>query len=288
MKKIILRVLVVVALAVAGAAAFAQFKFSHAASAQFQATEFSIREQVATADVELGKRLYSVRTGCVDCHGEDLSGNLIMESGAMGTVHGANLTPFNLSSWSDEEIARAIRYGIHKTGRSLQFMPSFDYQSLSLGDVAALVAFLRSVPPVERPGHVNAFGPVAKLLSLLGQMPILFPAAHMDLNQGFGEKPAEGPTPEFGKYLAQACAGCHGHEFHGGKIPGGDPSWPEASNIRLGSNPVWTEASFRETIMSGVSPISGAKLRPPMPAAILARMNETEIKAMWLFLSSLK
>lgn len=277
----------VIALAIAGGAVFVQFKFSHAAGVQYQSTDFAIRDIVASADVELGKRLYSVRVGCIDCHGEDHSGRMIMDNGAMGTIHGANLTPFNLKDWSDEEIARAIRYGIHKTGRSLQFMPSFDYQSLSLGDIAAMVAYLRSVPPVEKPIHVNSFGPVAKLLSTLGQMPIMFPAAHMDLAQGFGEKLEEGPTPEFGKYLAQSCTGCHGQELKGGKIHGGDPAWPEASSLRLGSNSIWTETTFVETIRSGVSPTTNMKLRPPMPVALLAQMNETEVKALWLYLSSL-
>jgi hypothetical protein len=206
----------------------------------------------------------------------------------MGSIHGANITPSNLASWSDEEIARAIRYGVHRTGRSLRFMPAMDYVALSLGDTAALVAYLRGLPAVERPSHENRYGPVARALSVLGQMPVMFPARIIDQSRPFGEKPAEGATPEFGRYLAHACVGCHGTEFKGGKIPGGDPKWPHASNIRLGSDPRWTEAAFRQAIQTGVSPISGQKIRMPMPVALLAQMDEKELGALWAYLGSLR
>jgi mono/diheme cytochrome c family protein len=286
MKKIILRVLAGLVGAIFVLAAMVQFSFTSKKKKTYEAAPFEIAPLVKSADVELGKRLYNVRAGCIDCHGETLSGRVVMENPAMGNIKGANITPFNLKDWSDEEIARAIRYGIHKTGRSLQFMPSFDYTGLSLGDTAALIAYLRTVAPVEEPSQANTFGPVAKVLSSLGKMPVMFPAEVIDLKRGFGEKPPEGPTLEFGRYLAHSCVGCHGEEFRGGKIPGGDPAWPAASNIRLGAGG-WTEEMFKSVIASGISPTSNQKLRPPMPVALLAQMNDTEIKALWLYLSSL-
>lgn len=211
-----------------------------------------------------------------------------MDNPPIGTIYGANITPYTLKDWSDEDIAKAIRYGIHKTGRSLKFMPSFDYLGLSIEDTAALVAYLRSVAPVTENSQENTFGPIAKVLNLLGQMPILFPAQALNLNEGFAMKPPEGPTREFGEYLAKACTGCHGVEFRGGKIPGGDPSWPEAANIRLGSLSKWNESLFYDTIKSGISPWTQQPYRAPMPIKLLQQMNETEMKAIWLFLSSLK
>ena len=288
MKKIIIKIVAVFVLIALVLGIAIQFSFAKDQNKLYEAKTFEISELVANADVELGKRLFTVRNGCIDCHGEDLAGARVMDNGAMGTIYGANLTPFNLSTWTDEEIARAIRYGIHKTGRSLRFMPSFDFEGLSLGDTAALVAYLRSAAPVERQNFVNIYGPVAKTMSFLGQMPVMFPAKILDLNKGFGEKPEEGPTKAFGQYLAHSCVGCHGHEFRGGKIPGGDPSWPEASNIRLGMNPLWTEESFTQLIKTGVSPISSQPLRLPMPIAQLQQMNEVEIKALWSFLSTLE
>lgn len=287
MRKILIRILATIVGIAIIAIASVQIKFNLESSKHYTAPDFTIHDEVLGADVNLGKRLYYVRSGCVDCHGENQAGAQVMDNGPMGTIHGANITPFNLSSWSDEEIARAIRYGIHKTGRTLRFMPAIDFEVLSKGDVAALVAFLRSVPSVEKPSHLNTFGPVAKFLSITGQMPLMFPAKVVDLNKGFGEKPEEAPTAQFGRYLAQSCVGCHGFEYRGGKIPGGDPSWPEASNIRFGANPAWTESAFQEAIRSGVSPISHQPIRMPMPVKLLQQMNETEIKAIWEYLHSL-
>jgi mono/diheme cytochrome c family protein len=264
------------------------FGFESELTKSYAAKEFQISPIVVAADVKLGQRLYHVRNGCVDCHGVDLSGAMVMDNPAMGTIRGANLTPAALSIWTDEEVARAIRYGIHKSGRSLRFMPSFDFEGLSIEDTAALVAYIRSVPAVTTQYKENRFGPIAKVMSTLGKMPVMFPAKNMDLQKGFAAKPPEGPNVEFGKYLANSCVGCHGSDLKGGKIPGGDPNWPEASNIRLASFPQYTEEAFTKAIKMGVSPISNQELRSPMPIKLLQQMDETEIKALWAYLSTLK
>lgn len=189
--------------------------------------------------------------------------------------------------WSDEEIARAIRYGIHKSGRALQFMPSGEFSGLSIEDTAALVAYIRKAQAVPTDEKKNSFGPVSKILSFFGKMPILFPAKFMDLNVGFNKKPMEGPSREFGQYLANSCTGCHGQEFRGGKMAG-DPSWPDATNLRFGANSSWTEADFRMAMKEGVSPFSKQKIRAPMPVNLTAQMNDVEIKALWEYFASLK
>ncbi len=288
MKRILLRLLGSALLLIALAVGFVAFRFSSLSGQAYAAPSFSIASDVAAADLALGKRIYSVRAGCIDCHGEDGAGAAIMDNGAMGSIHGANITPHALSSWSDEQIAAAIRYGVHKDGRSLRFMPSFDYQGLSKGDIAAVVAYLRSLAPVAEPSHPNSFGPVARALSSFGKMPIMFPAALIDQSQGFAEKPIEGPTAAFGKYLASACIGCHGEDFAGGPIPGGDPSWPPAGNSRLGANPAWTKASFETMVRTGISPTTGAELRPPMPTQLLRQLNDDEVTALWEYLKTLQ
>lgn len=265
-------------------------KFNSLSSQKFEENlyDFTIDELVANADVELGKRIFSVRNGCIDCHGADLTGVMVMDNGAMGSIYGANITPYTLKDKTNKQIAQAIRYGIHSEGRSLRFMPSFDYVDLSIEDIAALIAYIRSVPAVEKASHENTFGPIAKMLSSFGKMPVMFPAHNIDQTKGFGSKPLEGPTEEFGKYLASSCIGCHGDNYTGGPIPGGDPKWPPASNIRLGANQEWTEAKFNEMMSTGVSPTSGNKLRMPMPIELLKQFNEEEKKALWLYLSTLK
>lgn len=263
-------------------------EFSRMEAATFSPPSFSIKDEVTRADVELGKRIFMVRSGCVECHGEHLSGVAVVEKSGVGSIYGSNLTPFKLKDWSDEEIATAIRYGVGKNRHSLQFMPSDDYEGMSKSDVAAVIAFIRSVPEVREDSHVNSFGPLPMFFSVLGRMPIMFPAFVIDPSRGFVEKPEERPTLEFGRYLANTCTGCHGPEFEGRKIPGGDPGWPESSNIRLGADGFWTQTKFENVLATGISARTGRELRPPMPIRLLMQMNETEVKALWLFLASLK
>ncbi|MCC2680220.1 MAG: putative cytochrome c with heme-binding site [Pseudobdellovibrio sp.] len=286
--KILKRILIGLVAVIALVVVIVKVSFNSKLNQTFAKPELQIHEDVIKADVELGKRLYSVRSGCIDCHGADLSGALIMEDPAMGNIHGANIAPYKLKDWSDEDIARAIRYGVHKDGRSLRFMPSFDFEGLSKGDLAAMIAYLRSVPAVEKESHQNTFGPIAHVLSVTGQMPIMFPAAVIDQSKGFVEKPAEGPTFEFGKYLASSCVGCHRHDYTGGKIQGGDPAWPPAADIRLGNFAAYNQESFKQMVMTGKSPVTGNMLRPPMPVHLLKQLNETETQALWAFLSTLK
>ncbi len=283
-KKVLIALFIFIISAVA--AIFIAFEVKSAKN--YSVINFDMTEEMKTADLELGKRIYTVRSGCIDCHGTDLSGKMVMDNGAMGKIYGANLTADKLKSWSDNEIARAIRYGVHKTNRSLNFMPSFDYVALSKSDIAALVKYIRSSAPVSDTRHANSFGPIAKMLSVFGKMPVMFPADVIDLNQDFASKPEEKVSFEFGQYLSNSCIGCHGDKFIGGKIPGGDPSWPEAKNIRLGANPVWTKEVFSQYLKTGISPTTKEVSRAPMPIWLLKEFNEIESESLWLYLSSLK
>jgi mono/diheme cytochrome c family protein len=75
-----------------------------------------------------------------------------------------NLTPdveTGLGGWSDDEIMRAIRDGVGKDGHLMfPLMPFSSYQHVSDEDLRAIVAYLRSVPPVKNPRTIaeNDFG----------------------------------------------------------------------------------------------------------------------------------
>lgn len=70
-----------------------------------------------------------------------------------GVVYPPNLTPdpeTGLGRWTDAEIGRAIRQGRGRDGRALvPIMPWPSYAVLTDRDVAALVAYLRTLPPVR-------------------------------------------------------------------------------------------------------------------------------------------
>lgn len=263
---------------------FCQLRTRQAQARQHAPPVMNIADAVARGDRVLGERIYQVRAGCVECHGADLAGRVAIDDPAIGTFHGANLTV--LRDWSDEEIARAIRFGVHRTGRALEFMPSFDYVPLSREDLGSLIAYIRAVPRVEKQKPENRIGALAGLLFTFGKMPILFSAETIAFDTAFPPKPVESSTVDFGAYLAQSCTGCHGSEFRGGPIPGGDPSWPSAASLRLGDG-AWDEQKFTRALREGVSPTTGAAIRPPMPIALTAQLNETEISALWKFLSTL-
>ena len=100
-----------------------------------------------------GQHLAVAISGCTSCHGEDLSGEVTVEDPAIGTIYAANLTAGEGgagATFSDEDWARAIRHGIGPGGRVLGGMPSNAFAHLSDDDLAALLAYIQSVPPVDK------------------------------------------------------------------------------------------------------------------------------------------
>lgn len=132
------------------------------------------------ADPERGRRIVHVQNGCVDCHGADLSGQSVLEDPAMGTIHGPNITPTALGSWSAGEIARAIRHGVGRDGKPLVMMPSHEYQSLAAPDLKSVVVYLRTVESVEKENGPVSLGPWAKIMVALGELPGALPAETID------------------------------------------------------------------------------------------------------------
>jgi mono/diheme cytochrome c family protein len=107
----------------------------------------------AAALLERGRYLFTV-TSCVFCHGADGTGGQKVSWRPFGTLWTRNLTPdreTGLGAWSDAEIARAIRSGISRDGRALHWQGmTWDLLSnLDEEDVRAIVAYLRTLPPVR-------------------------------------------------------------------------------------------------------------------------------------------
>jgi mono/diheme cytochrome c family protein len=83
-----------------------------------------------------------------------LSGSDIgFEMPGMGVFYPPNLTPdeeTGLGKWSDAEIITAFTTGIRPDGRQLApIMPWMSYGHINADDAAALVAYLRSLKPVD-------------------------------------------------------------------------------------------------------------------------------------------
>ena len=77
-----------------------------------------------------------------------------MLKGLPGSVHAPNITPdpeTGAGNWSDDQLARAIREGIGHDGRALfPFMPYLGLRALSDEDLASIIVYLRSLPPVRQ------------------------------------------------------------------------------------------------------------------------------------------
>lgn len=238
--------------------------------------------------VETGRHIVATRA-CSDCHGTDFGGHTVIDNPAIGIFNAPNLTrgagglP---TSYSDLDYVRAIRHGLAQDGRPLVLMPSAEYASLSDEDLGAVMAYLKSLPPVARPRGPIAPGPVIRAMLTLGKIQLA-----ADLIDHTARRPATVTatiSPEYGKYLAASCTGCHGSNFSGGKIAGAPPDWPAAANLT--PHPTtrvaqWSEEQFIQTLRTQQRP-DGSKLNPVMPAAF-AQLTDVEVKALWSYLQTL-
>lgn len=241
-----------------------------------------------TASIARGRHIAETR-GCMECHGTNLAGKTVFENGAMGRVDGPNLTrgAGGLSAtFTEADFVRAIRHGVAPDGRGLFLMPSTDYASFSDADMGDLIAFLRSVPAVDKPSGPVALGPVARVLLTLGQIKLaaeVIDHAHV--------KPAtveRGVTVAYGRYLSAGCMGCHGDNFSGGKIKIGPPDWPAAANLTPAADgriAKWSESDFVTALRTSKRP-DGTAINIVMPRAF-ARLDDVELKALYAFLKTL-
>jgi cytochrome c553 len=241
-----------------------------------------------TAAIERGRHLATTR-GCTECHGSDLGGNEVINNPMVGKLHGSNLTrgvgglPAN---FSDSDFVRAIRHGVTRDGRPLVLMPSAEYATMSDEDVGTLIAYLKSVPAVDRPRGPVSPGPVLRLMMVLDKFKLS--AAEIDHSATQIASITPAVSVEYGKYLASSCVGCHGPNLSGGKIPGAPPDWPGASNLTPHSTAQiaqWNEAQFLEALRTRKRP-DGTMIDPVMPAAF-AQMTDLELKALWAYISTL-
>jgi mono/diheme cytochrome c family protein len=103
--------------------------------------------------VARGHYLYSV--SCAICHGGDGSGGTSISWKPMGTLWTRNITAHpqvGIGAWTDAELERAIRSGVSRDGRQLhwQGMTWDQLSNLDEEDLRAVVAYLRTLPPVNR------------------------------------------------------------------------------------------------------------------------------------------
>ncbi|MBI4509348.1 MAG: c-type cytochrome [Deltaproteobacteria bacterium] len=208
-KRVLLWGVSIVAVLVGGVGVFA----ATYAPPQRKATELTVDR--TPQRIQRGEYLATHVLDCFGCHsardwtrfGGPLSGTKGAGGGCLegygfpGRVCFPNITQdpvTGIGAWSDDEILRAIREGVDRSGRALfPMMPYQAYRDLSDDDAHAVVAYLRSLAPVENTVPKSSISFPASFFIKMAPKPIT--------------KPVPAPDPSrIGEYLANlSCKGCH-------------------------------------------------------------------------------
>ena len=169
-------------------------------------------ERASANQVEHGQRIARV-LGCFGCHGQDLTGEDWSEPG-FGKLWTANLTQA-VPRYSDEQLASIIRGGARPNGAELWEMPSHLFTKLTVDDMTALMAFLRSKPPTGAIRPLPHFEEGARREMVAGT----FKSSRTQVNEeGNQWPPNAGEQHALGRYIVRAtCAECHGMNLQGGQ-----------------------------------------------------------------------
>ncbi len=222
------------------------------------------------ASIEHGKTLVVVGR-CTECHGLDLGGQVTSDSPAVGEIYASNLTSGKGGvgrTYTDSDWLRSIRHGIGPDGRSLVITPAQFYYYLSDEELGAIIAYIKSVPPVDNElpdPSVGILGRVFVSLFRDGAKEWL-PAEKIDHSGPRPEAPEPAVSEEYGQYLVttRTCLVCHNPK--------------EISLAEGGDLAGWPESQFNFAMRSSGDRSMSISVR---------RMTNDELAAIWLYLQTL-
>ncbi len=271
--------------------------------------EDSLKNMVAR-----GEYLAHNVTQCLDCHSIRDTGRFSLpivpgtEGGGAGFAFGKaegipgevmppNITPYALKDWTDDEIIRAITRGINKKGDTLfPIMPYHSYSKLAKSDVLSIVAYLRSLKPIER---TTAPRKLEIPMSMLGPLP----EGNLDNNS----IPDPSDKVKYGQYLVTAavCSECHtpmgpqgpdfSKMFSGGFVFDAGFMKVAVANITPDTATgigAWTEEmfvnKFKNNSSDEVVNRNPGRENTFMPWAGYGKMKDDDLKAIYAFLRTVK
>ena len=274
------------AVVVATALILATHKFHRVIHLDVAAVPYAGGDEV----IRRGQYLFQSR-GCAECHGADGNGRLLADG-----RHGMYIKTPNLtrgaggvaSRYREVDWVRTIRHGVKPDGHPLRVMPAETFNRLTDADLAAIVAYVRSLPPGDGSGAEIHFPLMYRVLYGLGV--IKDAAQRIDHSLPPSTPVPIGPTAAYGKYVANMCIGCHGPGLSGGRVPDGPPDWPPAANLTPGAGSVLPRysslAKFKAMLRTGRRP-DGSKVSKVMPFDSLAALSDNDIEALYRFLKAL-
>jgi cytochrome c553 len=242
--------------------------------------------------VERGRHLVASRYLCTECHGARFGGGTMIDDPLLGTIRGPNITTGRGSvtlAYAPADWDRAVRHGVLASGLPA-LMPAEDFQLMSDQELSDVVAYVRSMPPVDNEVEAVRVGPLGRVLVALGQIRFAADVIPTHTAAHATRPPEAVASADFGRHLAGVCTGCHRADLNGGPVPGGDPSWPPARNLTphaegLGA---WTYRDFTAAMREAKRPDGSALLEPmSMIVDYTRNMTETELQALWEHLRSI-
>jgi cytochrome c5 len=235
-----------------------------------------------------GKQLAESVGACTasNCHGPDLGGGRTVKMGPAAILTAPNITGAKLGVYSDEELARLLRYGVKRDGTGVRVMPVQNFAWLSDEDVGALISWIRMAPPVERDAGTVTITVVGKVLDRRGRA--VFDVARFLEKNPPDTAPKAAPAASYGRFVARACTMCHGEHLSGGRIPGAPSSLPVPLNLTPDPSGLagWSYEDFNQLLTTGIRR-NGKRLDPFMPYESFANYDEVQKRALWAYLRSL-
>lgn len=212
-----------------------------------------------------------------------------------GKVFAPNLTPdkeTGAGNWTDDMLARSIREGTGHDGRALfGIMPFPHYRDMPDEDLASVIVYLRSLPPVKNPLPQSELIFPVKYIIRNDPQPITSPVAAPDVSD---------PVKR-GRFLVNltGCTDCHtpvnsrhepiaGLEFSGGQVL--HAPWGTVASANLTPDPsgipYYDETMFIKAMRTGT--VGTRELNQTMPWSVLGRMTNEDLAAMFAYLKTLK
>ena len=226
-----------------------------------------VSAQASQAEIARGKYVFGATGGC-GCHtAKDKPANAggRRYDGPFGTVYSTNITPdreTGIGSWTDEQIITATRLGRRPNGeRLIPVHPYTTFNGMTAEDLKALVAFLRTVPPVKRANQPKKISvPMFESVFLPAWLAAFAPKE---------TPPTAAPTSGAarGEYLVRAvghCGECHTPRTmtmatDNSRFLGGNPKGPEDSEVPnitpdKTTGLTWTEEEIADYLATGNKP----------------------------------
>jgi len=271
-----------------------------------------IKVEATTQTVERGKYLANHVMVCMDCHGsrdwskfsgpmkagfEGAGGEIFDQRfGFPGHFTAKNITPFNLSTWTDGEIFRAITTGVNKGGKTLfPVMPYKYYGQLDEEDIKAVIAYIRTLPSIS-----NSVSPSK------ADFPMNIIMNTIPKKANLQKRPLASDSIAYGKYMttASACMECHtkqekgkivGEMFAGGfEFNMGNGNVVRSMNITPDPSGIgsWTKEQFIHRFKmyadsSYVLPtvdMAKGEIQSVMPWTMYAGMTKEDLGAIYMYL----